>query len=432
MKNLWILALLLLGASHLRAQPTPPAPETLVAPFLKKHKSGEQTLDAAWEAGQLNSELVLAALGSQNLVNAGVALPSGDMKLASDLSRVLVQNSPQTLEKLGDFSERALLHLANYFRSKRDARAVTFYEEVLQRQPKRVPEWPWQVDAALYNLGNYYAETGQTPKAIATTQRIYEYTTNAPLLANFELHLGSYYSQIGDKEKAAQAYQTAEEIGSAREAGVARMDRSNNLFGQGKIAEARALLLQPLAKLSPEESRKQPIQIALLTSLAQSYYQEKDLETAARYAKEAVKLFENLTEIPTDAYVVAYGPEAKGLLTRIETRQNAPFYWNEDQIVLLHSPREYNPGSQRLVLQFKVAPQGEVTFKCEHPAIRIEPVIASAPNADPLQRVVYVSLMKGKIEKEFSAKLIAESGNAKTEIPIRVWVVREEQTTTEE
>ena len=329
------------------------------------------------------------------------------MKLASDLAQTLIEQAPQTLENPQVLPNRALLLLANFLRRQKDKRAVALYEEVLNRQPKRVPTWSNQVDGALYNLANYYASINQIPKAIETMTRIYEFTTFPPMLANFELQIARFHAQAGDQEQAAQWYETAEERGSPRATGVTRMDGVEALFRAGKVAEARALLLKPLGKMTPEESAKEQIQIALLTRLAQSYFDEGDLENASRYVGQAVTLWKEAAQ-STDPYVKAYGPMAQRLAERIEARQKSPFWWETESVFLLSATRG-QPSSQRLVLHFKNAPKGDVEFSCDNPAVRIEPIIATAPGQNPNQRVVYLSLLPGAEKQAFNAVLIARA-----------------------
>ena len=248
-----VLMLLLVGQSALHAQPQVASPEVLVKPVLAKISAGKETPEQAWQAGDLNAELVLAALGSWQLVDAGIALPRGNMKLARGLAQTLIAHQPKILERPAGLPSRALLHLANVLGGQGDARAVALYEEVLSRQEKRNPIWPDEVDAGLYNLADYYERTGNLDKAIATKMRIYEYTTFPSLLANFEVQIGRLYSQKGDEKQSAQWYEAAEARKTPRAMGVARMDRAEALFNQGKTAEARALLLELAQK--PKNSR---------------------------------------------------------------------------------------------------------------------------------------------------------------------------------
>ena len=420
-----IAGLLWLSSASVNAQPAATPPLILVKPVIATIQKGDETVAGAWQKGKLNAPLVLAALSSGETVNAGIALPSGDMKLARDLAATLVEQQPAILEKPQDIPSRALLHLANFLESRGDERAVPLYEEVLKRQVKRSPTWPDEVDATLYNLGEYYASTGDIQKAIDTRMRIYDYTTFPPLLANYELLIARLYSQKGDDEQAGQWYEAAEDRGTPRAIGVARMDRAGALFGRGKTEQARALLLKPLGKMTPEESQKEPIQIALLTRVAQSYY-PADMETAKKYLTQALKVLHDLPTPSDDPYVVAFGPMAQRLAQQIETRQKSPFFWQQEAAAFYVLPRgEMAP--QRLVLQFKSAPKGAIEWKCDNPALRIEPVEASTPGQNPLKRVVYLSLNSNDVKADFSTSLVAhlaEFPDDEARLPIRVQVLK--------
>ena len=390
------LVLAALCGGPVRAQPAAVAPETAVAPVLADIGKNEQTVESAWQQKRLDGALVVAALGSWQLVGAGIALPSGDMKLARDLVQTLLRHQPQILDKPQNLPSRTLLHIANVLGAQKDERAVALYEEVLSRQAKRSPVWPDEVDAAIYNLATYYQRTGQLQKAVDTESRIYNYTTFAPLLANFELQIGRLYAQMGDAEQAAQWYEVAEARNDGRASGVARMDRAETLFNQGKTAQARQVLLE-----MAQAPNKQPIQIALWTRLAQSYLDEGDPETANTYVQTALAQLRALPAKSNDPYLVAFGPMAEQLAKHLQAKLDNPFFWqNEAANFFLNK----DVGAQRLTVKFKTAPTGEISFECANPALRLEPV-APDPKT-PLQRAVLVSFDAAR----FNAKAL-EHGN---------------------
>ena len=79
MRIRWIL-FFTLGATVWSAptawsQPAPVTLENRVRPVIAAIKSGEKSAGEAWKNGELDTELIVAALGSVELVNAGVALP---------------------------------------------------------------------------------------------------------------------------------------------------------------------------------------------------------------------------------------------------------------------------------------------------------------------------------------------------------------------
>lgn len=436
--TLWIVGLLLATTSLCRAQTPVTAMENLAKPVIVSIKKGDETVTEAWKNGHLNADLALAALGSERLVDAGIALPSGDMKLASDLTFSLLEHEPDILADARHLQWRVLLLMANALSARKDARAVPLYEEVLERQPLALNQWTGPLDGALYNLGVYYQRIGQLDKAIETTKRIYDYSTHPGMLSNYELLLARLYAQKGDNAEADKLYVLSETRGDPRSIGVTRMDQAGNLMGQRKMAEARALLLLPLGKLSLEETRQHPFSVALFTAIAQSYAQEKDWKNAALYANQAVELFHGAGKDSGDVYVKAYGPQAEELAAQIEKRLNAPFYWEQENAYFyIATDNPEFQESKRLTLRFRGAPVDLVSVECDNPAIQIEPVASDAPGQDALVRVFYLRVNPEKaaaIKENFQSSLTARVAGSDftATLPIRGQILRPETAPPEE
>lgn len=383
------------------------SPETWLKQVIGRIKEGRETVPEAWRKSELDEDLTLAALSSWELVDAGIAMQSGDMKLARALASELIRRRPEMLKDVSKFSERSVIHLANYLMSRGDARCVALYENVLKRKTKIVPYWDDSVDASIYNLAGYYERKGQLEKALKTKQRIYNYTTFPGLLTNYDYQIGRLYQKMGRADEAKKAFARPEQRGDVRDIAMTRMEKSDRLFREGKTAEARAMLLLPLP--GPPHSA---FEIVMLTRLGQSYLDEGDLENAQKYITQAVSQWKGMPTPPTDSYLVHYASRAEAMSARIETRLKSPFFWEKENVQLLSWPNGQEQ-AQRLILLFKTAPTGAVEFECDNPAVQIEPVIATSPGQNALKRVVYIRLassdLKDDLKKDFSTVVIARS-----------------------
>lgn len=405
-KIYWILGALFAVAGAIagsvRAQPELPTPETLVKPTIEAIKKGRETVKGAWEKGELDENSTLVALGSREVVSVGLALPSGDIKLADELTQELLERHPEVLKKADALPERALIYLANWLGERGDSRCVALYEVVLAAKPARAPIWDGGVDASLYRLSGFYQRQGQIEKALQTVERIAEYSSDPAMLANFNIHKARLNEQLGRQGKAIELYAEVEERGDQRSVGVTRMDRANKLFRAGQKEAARALLLTPI----PGPAHP-PIEIALLARLAESYFADDDLETAQKHLTQALSQLKTLPEPLGDPYLKGFGPAAKRLAAQIEKIQHSPFYWAKSDKIWFYVLPQSEGEVKRVILRFKTPPMGLVSFRCDHPALRIEPAMPAPAGQDDSLRVVFLSIVPGLVKENTDMVLIA-------------------------
>ncbi len=386
---------------------------------IKAHKI---TVEQAWQAGRLSPELSIEALSSWQTVDAGIAMESGDMKLASDLCRALLEHAPQVLQHAYPMGDRSLIHLANFLSKNRDARAIPLYEEVLSHKPKGDPVWNDDVDAVIFNLSNYYDATGQFQKTFDTQKRVFEFSSSSDLLCNYVEQIGWSLDRLNDPVQTKAWYDRLEIHPSARVVVTERLIRAQKMLRANQVKAARALINAPMKQNADGEPR-----VLMLTFLAQSFLKEGDYEHAHQNAVDALNQSALLIPQPTDEDYVYYLSSARQLETLTETRLASPFFWNSDPVRLVARSR-VPAKSQRVRVHFKVKPKGKVLFKSANPAILLQPVLLAAPGAgrQGADYFVVVSLDAAKVHKSFNTTILASCADFPTHsasLPVKVQVV---------
>ena len=284
-----LLALPLLAVSPARAQMAAPAvlppvvsigaaavPELMDA--LLQQKISPRDL---WNSGRLNGDSLVAVLNEQ---------PWGrteNQPQASQLCTLLVEKAPEKLKDPLALPPRTRLRLAQYFKSIKDARAVTFYEAILSLI-KAPPREAGVVE--VFELSDYYTAIGDWQKAAETRLRMKDYTTAEPFIANANVEAARMYVEHGQPEKAQPLYERAEKSSYGWAAGVAFIDHGRTLMEQTKYDEAIKVLSAPVTGLYSDQ-----ILVALLAFRGFCYYQTANFQLAIKDCQSAIDKYNELS-----------------------------------------------------------------------------------------------------------------------------------------
>jgi|GEM_PF-5721993 len=240
--------------------------------LLQQHKTPQQL----WDDGRLTADLLPDVLNQQPLGR------TENQQAAHQLCALLVKQLPQELDDPLALPPRTRLRLAQYFKSIKDARAVTFYEAILSliKAPREAGV------REVFQLSDYYTETGDWEKAAETRLRMKDYTTAEPYLANANVEAARMYVQHGQEEKAQPLYERAEKSSYGWAAGVALLDHGRSLMRLHKYDEAIKVLSTPIAGLYADQI--EPIKRMLIGDI---YYAQGDLPKAQENMQAALASF---------------------------------------------------------------------------------------------------------------------------------------------
>ena len=240
--------------------------------LLQQHKTPQQL----WDDGRLTAALLPDVLNQQPLGR------TENQQAAHQLCALLVKQLPQELDDPLALPPRTRLRLAQYFKSIKDARAVTFYEAILSliKAPREAGV------REVFELSDYYTETGDWEKAAETRLRMKDYTTAETYLANANVEAARMYVQHGQEEKAQPLYERAQKSSYGWAAGMAIYDQGIQLIGQGKYKEAIEVLSKPIKGQYADQVR-----VGILSTLGYAYLMEGDIESARRVSQEAVDAY---------------------------------------------------------------------------------------------------------------------------------------------
>jgi len=281
---------------------------------LLNQKASPQDL---WNSGQLNGDVLTQVL---NQVPWGV--PENG-QLSNQLCALLVEKAPDKIKDPLALPSLTRLRLAQYFKSIRDPRAVTFYEAILSliKTPRATGV------AEVFELSDYYNEAGDWQKAAQTRLRAKDYTTAESYLANAALEAARIYMEHGQPEKAKPLYERAEHSSFGWAAGVALIDHGRALMNQKKYDEAIKVLSTPISGQYADQV--EPIKRMLIGDI---YYAEGDLTKAQENMQAAIAAYHAVQNPLTGEGLQNIFDAAEKRLQRIDQWIKEPIQVEPDEV----------------------------------------------------------------------------------------------------
>jgi tetratricopeptide (TPR) repeat protein len=300
-----------------RAQPAAQSMNDGLNAVIKKMREEKLSPQAAFDQGILTKKLLVMALGDTHIIDPGRPMWSPTQE-STQFAAVVIEHFPEVLEDPLSLNQTAQARLAIYLMDRGDKRGPELMETIIDDMPRNGVDLT-VLDTMLYRLSSYYHGKGEYAKAIATSLRVKEFTTNAPMVANILLNGARAATSAGDKAGAKKLYDEiiAQKYGWAT--GHAYSDMANQLIQEGKVEEARELMKRPLEGDNGDQFR-----VIMNGRLAQSYFETAEWDLAAQWAQATIDQYKSLAN-PLQNHGLEYSPEsAKRLLQEIEQWKKSP------------------------------------------------------------------------------------------------------------
>jgi len=377
--------------------------------LLQQHKTPQQL----WDDGRLIADLLPDVLNQQPLGR------TENQQAAHQLCALLVKQLPEELDDPLALPPRTRLRLAQYFKSIKDARAVTFYEAILSliKAPREAGV------REVFELSDYYTETGDWEKAAETRLRMKDYTTAEPYLANANVEAARMYVQHGQEEKAQPLYERAQKSSYGWAAGMALYDQGIQLIGQGKYKEAIEVLSKPIKGQYADQ-----VTTGLLSNLGYCYYRDGKVDLAKETSKKAIQQYEALQNPLQNEGLEAQINGAKETLRWIDQWAKQPIVIEPHQLKFMVDDASDAPYLIR-TLQVLTERNTPIEIVPDNSSIKVEVLDISAPNDGSYiyyaQKEVRVKLDRGAINQSKEVSLKISSSGAPQDVvtvPVQIMV----------
>ena len=260
-------------------------------------QAGSLSAEAAWTRGELSAEQALSVLNE--LYPRGRIEGPISIETRRALADVVVKHAPQQLEQPGELSLLQRVWLGEVLGAAKDERAAVLLQSVVDELNGQMPLTESREKLAAFmvseRLGWFYRDTEQPAKSAAAWMQVPALLKGANLgnqswfLPDAMLEAARAYAKVGETEKSDALYKQVSQSGHGWTTILSLYDKAQPLLNAGKLAEARAMLSQPL-ELTSNQTEGLVAQNAWLASIA---YRQGDLESALRYGEqmkaEAVK-----------------------------------------------------------------------------------------------------------------------------------------------
>jgi predicted negative regulator of RcsB-dependent stress response len=326
---------------------------------LLNHKASPQDL---WNSGQLNGD-VLAQLLNQ----VPWRVPE-NQELANQLCGLLVEKAPDKITDPLALPSLTRRRLALYFKSIHDPRAVTFFEAILSliKTPRATGV------AEVFELSDYYNETGDWQKAVQTRLRVKDYTTAESYLANAALEAARIYMEHGETEKAQPLYERAEKSSFGWAAGVALIDHGRALMKQKKYDEAIKVFSTPITGQYADQI--EPIKRMLIGDI---YYAEGDLAKARENMQVAIAAY-HAVKNPLS------GEGLQTIFTSAEKRLQTIMQWTKE-------PIQVDPQEVHIAVDAKQLQNGPIIARLHVRTYRDAPLTVTTDNKNVAAQILLVN-----------------------------------------
>jgi tetratricopeptide (TPR) repeat protein len=312
-----VLALGVLPAWQVRAQPPQQSEYDLAKGVVEKVRSGQTTLEKAFADGLLSRPVLLAIVGDEQALDPG----RGFWNPAEETYKwtgFLVAKYPEILNDNVFLDYGVRLRLALYFFRQRDNRGAQIMEKIIDEQSREKPDTNVLM-TALYRLSQYYLQTNDNQKAVAVALRVRDFNVTTSSQANILLSAARGAWAAGEKERANEIYQDVIALGYGWATGHAYREMATHLTDEGKREEARALLQKPIDGLNADQ-----IRVVLDMDLAHSYFETGEWDEAKKWAQAAVRQYESLANPIKNHNLEIFYEQAKNYARQVEAAQNNP------------------------------------------------------------------------------------------------------------
>ncbi len=364
--------------------------EVNLNPDTTKWQSGEATLnDAVYELSA--PEVLNGATEAETMRKMlfGLMIEHGDIPLSEALK-----------------NQETKRWVAYAYAAAGDKRAVPLFEDLLARIPQPAPDEAKAIDSMylLMRLAGYYEKKGAFTQAAETELRARGYAdgfkmpANTPegqvpvagRVANRVLEAARFYQRAGDENKTRQTYALVSTYGYGWTKGMALYDEALGLTDQGKYEEARRMLQQPVEGLYADQ-----IKVALLTALGASYYRTGDVDTAQKYAQQAVESYAAIQNPLQGEGLQELVENSKQRLQWIERWKKAPVICTSEKLRFVvsppKSPTETSPGPLQS-LSFLSLKNIPLTITCQDPRIQVGAIKSGVQGEFSLARKVDIGI----------------------------------------
>ena len=391
---------------------------------IDKLKNGSMTLEDAWEKGDLNVERV------QYLLSADGRPLVGD--LGPGLVGLLAKHKPDAVEDPAKLGWWAQMWLADYYRRTKDPLAeavlVGLTDQCKERtNPGKEPaeyRYVWPYPPAMLSLGEYYRDVGQYQKAADAFVAAVAQTDVPNYVGSGTIEAARMYRALGDDKKAGELYQGIGRSGDAWAEGVALYDQARTLVEAGKYTEAQALLTKPVTGSQADQAR-----VILLMMLGYTYYRTRDLDRAREYSQQAIHAYQSLASPLAGAGLEEHVTAAKRTLSFIDLWKGHPLSCEPKELTIALDP---GAAGHRVVGRVTVQLQqrAPITVTCDNPEVQVRPALASneSDNEYFYGNLVIVTVPAGK--KSFDAELTVKTPglpNFEVKVPVHVVEVQKDR-----
>lgn len=248
----------------------------------------------AWSAGSLSAQ------DAEELLERKAPPPGFDRvhwaSVCLELGGVLALHCEQTRQDPLKLKARSRLHVADYYRSRKDARAVALYESLIgdlesSVESQGIPGADWRTVDPLIHLAMYYAETRQFEKSAQTWLRGPRYWKNPSFLADLTWEAARRYGNAGQHAKAQELYSQVGQYGNALFDSLIVYRQANAMMEKGRLQEALLLLQRPIQGDRAEEAK-----VGIYTLLGECHYRMGNFKAAGQAASQALEIYRSLPQ----------------------------------------------------------------------------------------------------------------------------------------
>ena len=251
---------------------------------LEAIQADKQTPQTTWQSGALSFESVVAFIESSNewIVGAEKERPGLHEKLIA----LLLEKAPEKIANWKSLSPQMRLWLADFFQNRRDERAVEVAESILAEFKTPVKGENPLLFQAIERIGWFYRDTHQWEKSAQAWLKMQDLHADTGWWTGDSFLIAARaYDQLGQRDKANQLREKIPALGHGFLNALTRYDEVAPLIQAGQLAQASALLSQPL---HITDGRLDGV-IAQNAWLAQLALEQGDAGEALRYASLALE-----------------------------------------------------------------------------------------------------------------------------------------------
>ena len=247
------------------------------------------SVDEAWRSGALDVDDLLYVF-EEYLSPWGAFDEREDATLRRELAGLLVRHGGERLQPLEKLSPKMRLWLADYYWSVKDARVLALAEGILREVKQPVTQGSIPAFLAVERLAWYYRDLGQPEKAAQAWLRVKDYEPSQEWwVPDAMVEVARIYTRQGRTNEADALYTKVTHYDDGWLKGVSLLDRAQVLADAGSYQQARQLLQQPV-----EGARAELVRVLISALTGYCYYCEGNFGKATDYCRDAVAQVQKL------------------------------------------------------------------------------------------------------------------------------------------